>query len=114
MIRFTGLWCKGINKKERPLSPFLTRFCCFDCLFHTNMQHFADGDSHAVALQVCSDTGLCSQKDALAVAAKQPLNGDIDCPLCEYLVITVKGDLEDPDTEAKVLKRANQVRSPSN
>lgn len=59
-------------------------------------------------MQVCSDLGLCTKAEAVSLTGKTNIT-DMSCPLCEYLMVTLKEQLDDPATEEEVVEQANAV-----
>ena len=62
-----------------------------------------------IASQTCTDLGLCTKAEALSHLAQTGSN-DINCPLCEYLMVMLKEQIADPATEEEIIAQANQVR----
>ena len=65
--------------------------------------------SLGIALQACTDLGLCTKAEALSHSAQTGSN-DINCPLCEYLMLMLKEQIADPATEEEIIAQADQVR----
>lgn len=63
-----------------------------------------------VHLQACERLGACSKKEEVFKLLQQrPVGDDVTCPICEYIVIYIKEQLEDPETEEQLVQQATQV-----
>ena len=65
-----------------------------------------------ICVQSCERLGACNkQEQALSVLQHRTIGDPVGCPICEYVVVYIKEQLNDPETEKELIEQATQVYS---
>ena len=63
------------------------------------------------ANELCADVTLCGAAPPVSRAARLGVGqqNDFNCPICKMLLITIKQELKNPESEKEMIDRAHQV-----
>ena len=63
------------------------------------------------ANELCADATLCGAAPPVSKAARLGAGqqNDFNCPICKMLLITIKQELKNPESEKEMIDRAHQV-----
>lgn len=59
--------------------------------------------------ELCADVALCGMASAPKFNSLQQQN-DLNCPMCKMVLIAIKQELRNPDSETALIEQAHEVR----